>query len=93
MRLTFHGAARQVTGSCFGFEVGRSRFLVDCGLFQGGRATRAENVAPFAQTKADAAEAEEGILLGAVMQCAGKFVAADVERPHHHRAVFGRHQQ
>lgn len=48
MRLTFHGAARQVTGSCFGFEVGRSRFLVDCGLFQGGRATRAENVAPFA---------------------------------------------
>lgn len=48
MRLTFHGAARQVTGSCFGFEVGRSRFLVDCGLFQGGRAARAGNTAPFA---------------------------------------------
>ena len=48
MRLGFFGAARQVTGSCFGFEVGASRFLVDCGLFQGGRATRAENHAPFA---------------------------------------------
>lgn len=47
MRLTFHGAARQVTGSCFGFEVGRSRFLVDCGLFQGARATREANTAPF----------------------------------------------
>lgn len=48
MRLTFHGAARQVTGSCFAFEVGRSRFLVDCGLFQGARATRDANTAPFA---------------------------------------------
>jgi len=48
MRLTFHGAARQVTGSCFGFEVGAHRFLVDCGLFQGGRAARAENLARFA---------------------------------------------
>src|SRR5690606_32645145 len=48
MRLTFHGAARQVTGSCFAFEVGHSRFLVDCGLFQGARATREANTAPFA---------------------------------------------
>lgn len=47
MRLSFLGAARQVTGSCFGFEVGDCRFLVDCGLFQGGRATRAENHAAF----------------------------------------------
>lgn len=47
MRLTFHGAARQVTGSCFAFEVGTRRFLVDCGLFQGGRAARAGNRAPF----------------------------------------------
>ena len=31
MRLTFHGAARQVTGSCFGFEVGAHRFLQRCG--------------------------------------------------------------
>jgi len=48
MRLTFHGAARQVTGSCFAFEVGRSRFLVDCGLFQGARVAREANNAPFA---------------------------------------------
>jgi len=47
MRLSFHGAARQVTGSCFAFEAGDSRFLVDCGLFQGARATRAANLEPF----------------------------------------------
>lgn len=35
MRLGFHGAARQVTGSCFLVDTGRSRVLVDCGAFQG----------------------------------------------------------
>ena len=48
MQLTFCGAARQVTGSCFLFETGSSRFLVDCGMFQGNPATRARNLAPFA---------------------------------------------
>lgn len=47
MKLTFCGAAGQVTGSCFLFETGASRFVVDCGLFQGGRDTWARNVAPF----------------------------------------------
>ncbi len=37
MRITFHGAAGEVTGSCFLVETGEVRFLVDCGLFQGGR--------------------------------------------------------
>ena len=37
VRLTFHGAARTVTGSCMEFSLGQSRILVDCGLFQGSR--------------------------------------------------------
>jgi metallo-beta-lactamase family protein len=47
VRLTFCGAAGEVTGSCFLFETGASRFLVDCGLFQGTRDAWARNVAPF----------------------------------------------
>ncbi len=37
MRITFYGAAGEVTGSCFLVETRDVRFLVDCGLFQGGR--------------------------------------------------------
>ena len=47
MQLTFCGAARQVTGSCFLFETGGRRFLVDCGMFQGSREAAALNDAPF----------------------------------------------
>ena len=43
MKLTFLGAAREVTGSCCLMEAGGTRFLVDCGMFQGGRETRAKN--------------------------------------------------
>jgi metallo-beta-lactamase family protein len=39
MKLTFCGAAGQVTGSCCLFEAGATRFLVDCGMFQGPRET------------------------------------------------------
>lgn len=48
MQLTFCGAAGQVTGSCFLFQTETCRFLVDCGMFQGNRGTRARNLAPFA---------------------------------------------
>jgi len=48
MYVTFQGAARQVTGSCFLFETTRTRFLVDCGMFQGPTDTRARNTIPFA---------------------------------------------
>jgi metallo-beta-lactamase family protein len=44
MHLSFVGAARQVTGSCFLIEAEGLRFLVDCGMFQGGRETRGQNL-------------------------------------------------
>jgi metallo-beta-lactamase family protein len=40
MRLTFLGAAGEVTGSCFLVDTGEIRFLVDCGMFQGSQARR-----------------------------------------------------
>ncbi len=36
MNITPVGAALEVTGSCFLLETESERFLVDCGLFQGG---------------------------------------------------------
>ena len=35
MKLTFYGATRSVTGSCFHLATGGKRVLVDCGLQQG----------------------------------------------------------
>jgi metallo-beta-lactamase family protein len=46
--LTFHGAAREVTGSCFLLEAGGKKILVDCGLYQGGPRLSAANTQPFA---------------------------------------------
>ena len=43
MRIQFLGAAREVTGSCYLIEAGGARFLVDCGLFQGGREAAPRN--------------------------------------------------
>lgn len=37
-RLTFLGAAGEVTGSCYLIEAGDVKFLVDCGMFQGRNA-------------------------------------------------------
>ncbi|WP_324779927.1 MBL fold metallo-hydrolase [Thiobacillus sedimenti] len=47
MKLTFLGAAREVTGSSYLVEADGLRFLVDCGMFQGGRETRAKNCRAF----------------------------------------------
>ena len=44
MRLGFFGAAGEVTGSCTLVEAGGIRFLVDCGMFQGGPEARAKNL-------------------------------------------------
>jgi metallo-beta-lactamase family protein len=45
--LTFHGAAQQVTGSCYLLETTRHRVLLECGLFQGPPAVDALNERPF----------------------------------------------
>lgn len=47
MQITFCGAARTVTGSSFLIETEHSRFLIDCGMFQGDKETRSRNRQPF----------------------------------------------
>ena len=37
MKLSFHGAARSVTGSRHVVDAGKTRILLDCGMFQGRR--------------------------------------------------------
>jgi metallo-beta-lactamase family protein len=56
MKITFAGAAREVTGSCHILEVGGRTILLDCGMFQGRRSeTRAKNtVLPVDINKIDA---------------------------------------
>jgi metallo-beta-lactamase family protein len=45
--LQFLGAAQTVTGSRFLLRIDGKRLLLDCGLFQGGRALRERNWEPF----------------------------------------------
>jgi metallo-beta-lactamase family protein len=47
MQLTFLGAAGEVTGSSYLIETGTIRFLVDCGMFQGGREADRKNRTAF----------------------------------------------
>jgi len=47
VKLSFHGADRDVTGSCHLVECAGRRILIDCGLFQGGREIDEENAAAF----------------------------------------------
>jgi len=47
MKLTFCGAAEQVTGSNFLVESGTKKILVDCGLHQGSSFAEKENYKPF----------------------------------------------
>ncbi len=43
--ITPLGAAGEVTGSCYLVDTGATRILLECGLFQGGRAAEARNAA------------------------------------------------
>ena len=43
MKVIFHGAAGEVTGSCHEVEAAGHRLLLDCGLIQGSRADEARN--------------------------------------------------
>jgi metallo-beta-lactamase family protein len=47
LRLSFHGAARTVTGSCFRLETEHGQVLIDCGLFQGSKSEKELNYRPF----------------------------------------------
>ena len=47
MKLSFHGAAGEVTGSCNLLELKSGKVLVDCGAFQGGEFFEQRNLEPF----------------------------------------------
>jgi metallo-beta-lactamase family protein len=47
MDIQFHGATREVTGSCFLVRAGARQLLIDCGLIQGAPADEARNRQPF----------------------------------------------
>ena len=55
IKLTFHGAAGQVTGSMYLLEAAGARILLDAGLFQGHRAeaTKRNRELPFDPRRLD----------------------------------------
>ncbi len=48
MKISFHGAAREVTGSSHLVEFNRKSVLLDCGMIQGGKERHERNREPFA---------------------------------------------
>lgn len=48
MNITCHGAARVVTGSCHQVKIAGANFLIDCGMFQGGKDLNRLNYEDFA---------------------------------------------
>lgn len=47
MKISFHGAAEGVTGSCHLIQIAGKKLLIDCGLFQGSREVEEDNASPF----------------------------------------------
>lgn len=53
MTIQFLGAAKTVTGSCFYVKTDNTKFLVDCGAFQGPEELEKKNYDPFPFDPAD----------------------------------------
>ena len=47
MKISFHGAAHEVTGSCHLVECAGRKILIDCGMFQGRSELTEDNAAKF----------------------------------------------
>lgn len=47
MKISFHGACGEVTGSCTLLETDKYKFLVDCGSFQGNQFSSNKNIEKF----------------------------------------------
>lgn len=47
MKISFHGAAEGVTGSCHLLDCAGKRVLIDCGMYQGGRELAEGNADEF----------------------------------------------
>lgn len=47
MKITFLGATRTVTGSCYLLEIQKRKILIDCGMFQGTKLIKAFNEKNF----------------------------------------------
>ena len=47
MKISFHGASQDVTGSCYLLQCAGKNILVDCGLFQGSRELVEDNANDF----------------------------------------------
>lgn len=69
MKISFHGADHDVTGSCHLVETDGKRILIDCGLFQGDRELNEENAGDFGF---DAASIDHLILTHAHLDHCGR---------------------